>query len=1186
MNLRGHCQLARYCLLALLLNTGFGLPLLGSEPPNTQERPIIEILNELSENYEVLFTYNSKALRTVDVQFEFRTGEKLESAINRLLNPINYAYESFGEKYYVIFEKSKTGTKTLKKISRHIQKIEKLEQRGNISLQRKNNNKLAHVQSIGNTLEQLQVAFPITGTVTDDAGMPLVGVNILVKGTGEGTVTDLDGKFSLDLEDGREILTFSYTGFEPIEVSVNGQSTLQVTMSEFISQLNEVVVVGYSTTKKVNLTGAVSTLENEYLEDRPVANVQQALQGLVPNLNITTSLATGEPGAEMAMNIRGLTSFEGNNAPYVLVDNIPMSMNDIDPNDIETITVLKDAASTAIYGARAAYGVILITTKSGSRDAARARFTYTSNFGMGTLLNMPENAGHMEFAHTMNASATNAGKQPYYNEDALDRLAQNIANPGSAPAIYPRPDGLGWIMGVEGLGAAAATDWRSIFFKDNSTRQKHNISVAGGGQNINYYVSGGFYDEAGILNYGNEYFRRYNVSATVTAAATPWMDLSFIAKYKAAEEDFPSHPTLGRSFMFLLLTRIKPTKPAFWPDTDVWTGRIGELSTHRDRAIRRQLVLSPRMILKPLPNWAINIDFNYRTNDDRQTFTYPLVPSALPGGIVTYGSQQSSQYRPNMSSNTYLSPNIYSNYSMDFGQHSIKILAGYQHETYKYFNLLATTNYVLTDNIPSVSTSVGTQTVNDQLGHWGIQSLFGRINYSFADKYLLEVNMRRDGSSRFEPGERWGSFPSVSAGWVISKEAFFPLKKQIDFLKFRASFGSIGNQNVANYLYVPTLPIGQSRWLFGGERNWTVGTPDLSSVDLTWEKVNTFDIGLDVTTLNDRLALTFDWYNSRTNNLIGPGIALPAVLGTGVPKQNEGEIRTRGWELEVSWKNRVNSDFSYGLRGVVSDNQSVVTRYTNPTKILTTYYEGQTLGEIWGMQSAGLFQSEAEVTEYPIDQSFIYGGIWFPGDQKYLDVDGDGAITTGDNTADNPGDRVILGNETPRYQFGLNANASWKGFDLSILFQGIGKRDLNVSSLGTFRGPANGPLHATVYTEHVDFWRDASSPLGANPDAYFPRPYDQFTGQNNKNYRFPTDRYLQNGAYIRLKNLQIGYTLPRTLTRKINITNLRVYLSGENIWTAKSLMLYDPEAFNGRSGRIGDQYPLSKIYSTGISINF
>lgn len=1028
----------------------------------------------------------------------------------------------------------------------------------------------------------------ITGTVTDDSGYPLPGATVLLKGTTNGTVTNSDGVYSFPGIPENSTIVFSFMGMLSQEIVVGDKTTINVILIASTIGIEEVVAVGYGTKKKINLTGAISVAGSEEIEARPVANVQQALQGVVPNLQITVSSATGEPGAEMAMNIRGLTSIEGDNSPYVLVDGIPMGMNDVDPNDVESISVLKDVASTAIYGARAAYGVILITTKTGKRKTG-VNVSYSSNFAVTSLINMPKNADPLSFAYTMNHSATNAGNAPYYSEEKLSWIAQNMANPGSATEVLASPNGLTWNLGVDGLNASAATDWHSIIFKDHSTRMKHNINLSGGTEDVSFYLSGGSYDEKGQLKQADDYFKRYNLDAKINATVTPWMDISLLTKYKYAEEEYPEHLTLGRSFIMLLMTRLKPTKPAYYPGTDIWTGRIGDMELNKTTNIERQLVFSPRITLQPIKNWITNVELNYISNDNREVAVFPRIPEAIPdgtgGSTIIWPSMESTSYRPETYSNTYMSPNIYTEYSKSFGKHNLHVLTGYQHEIYKYFNFLADAKYLLTEEIPSISTAVGEKTIEDQIGHWATQGIFGRLNYDFSEKYLLEFNFRYDGSSRFDEDNRWGFFPSISSGWIVSKENFYPLKDIVDVFKVRGSYGSIGNQNVDNYLYVPTMSVDQSNWLFGGERLWTVSTPNLSSINLTWEKVNTLDFGFDLQTLDSRLGVTFDWYESKTKDLVGPGEAVPTILGTSVPKKNGGEITTRGWELEVSWRNSIN-DFSYGFRGVLSDYIGRVTNYSNPTKVLSTYYDGMELGEIWGLETAGLFQSTDEVANWNIDQSYLYSGKWNPGDLKYVDQDGDDAITIGENTKDNSGDKKIIGNSSPRYQFGLNANASWKGFDISMLIQGVAKRDLDLRSLGTFRGPGNGPLHANVYEEHLDFWRDETSPLGANPDAYFPNPYAQFTGQNNKNYLLPTTRYLQNGAYMRLKNLQLGYTIPRAITKKINISTARIYLSGENLLTFTNLMIYDPEAYSGRDDRIGDQYPLSKAFSLGLNINF
>ncbi|MCD6332397.1 MAG: TonB-dependent receptor, partial [Bacteroidales bacterium] len=982
-------------------------------------------------------------------------------------------------------------------------------------------------------------------------------------------------------------LVFSFVGYRSQEIPVAGKSVINVTMTEETIGLKEVVAVGYGTQKRVNLTGAVSTTDKEVLENRPLANVQQALQGLVPNLNIAPTVAGGEPGSDMSMNIRGLTSFEGSNNPYVLVDGIPMGINDIDPNDIESISVLKDAASSAIYGARAAYGVILITTKKGQKGA---RISYGMNYGASSPTIWPEIVQGIEWAYALNEAKINAGGSPYYDDDALNRLAQNLVEPGSAPAMLPTADSLDWDIMNTGTKGVANDNLTSLIVNRYAPMVKHNLSISGGNEKINYYVSGAYFYEKGLLKFGNEAFNRYNVDAKISAQATSWMKFSFLSKFRRGHENFPWNQFYGRAWIMNWIGKLKPGTPAKYPGTDIWTKqtRVEEWKNMRQIKTNKQFVISPRIILEPLKGWVTNIELNYKANQDEDIRFCKQYPWVRPTGEIAYVPQNQSetQYRSNMTTNTYVSPNIYSTYTTTFGSHNLRIMAGYQQEAYEYSNLYAQAFYLLSNKVPSLSTSVGEKTIDDGKGHWATQSVFGRLNYNFSEKYLLEVNVRADGSSRFEEGKRWGVFPSVSAGWVISKENFFSLQDQIDLLKLRASYGVLGNQNVANYLYIPNLPIRQTNyWLFANERAWVVGTPNLTSIDLTWEKVATYDLGVDLGILNNRLGLTFDAYESHTTDLVGPGQPTPAVLGTSVPKKNEGEIRTRGWELELSWKNRVSPDFNYELRAVLSDHISTVVHYNNPTKLLNRYYDGEVLGEIWGLETAGLYQDQEDIESYGVDQSYIYSGTWFPGDMKYVDQNGDGKIDIGDNTKENHGDKKIIGNSTPRYVYGFNARARWKGFDFSILLQGIAKRDLDLRS-AVFRGPSAGPMHNNVLKGHLDYWRDETSPLGANPDAYFPRPYAQYWGQNQKNYSYPTDHFLQNGAFLRLKNFQIGYTLPGRITQKISMSSARLYLSGENLLTFTKLMFFDPEAFAGRWYGAGDAYPLSKTWSIGLNVNF
>ena len=1032
------------------------------------------------------------------------------------------------------------------------------------------------LNEVGGGSEKIAISLPpptsfkVNGIVTDETEKPLKDVSILIKGTKLGTSTDASGAFQLEIPDGvSKVLLFSFVGMESQEINVNGKSFIKVLMRISDKIQTDVVVVGYGTQKKVNLTGAISTVSAKDIGSRPIASTQQALQGLVPNLNITVSNAGGEPGSAYDMSIRGLQSFGGSNAPYVLVDNIPMDMNNIDPNDIETISVLKDAASSSIYGARAAFGVILITTKSGKNNKGRTNVSYTTNVAFSKPVFYPRLAGAMDFALAANDASVNAGGAPYYNADALSRLAQNIANPGSAVEMYGQPNGLAWNIGSMGLGAAANTDWYDIFFKDYATRQKHNLGVSGSSEKIDYYLSAGWYDEQGLLRYGNESFNRYNFDGKINAQATSWAKIGLLFKYNYGEQEFPWQQELGRGRIYDMMSRLKPTMPAKYAGTDIWTmeSRIAEWQAERDNTVNSQLVIAPRIVIEPIKGWVTNIEFNYTSSNNQQKLSAKQWFWQMPNGGLANGlAQPSTSFRARIYSDTYLSPNIYTNYTKSFGKHNISVLAGYQQETYNYFNLNADAVYLLSDNIPSINTAVGTKTVSDGQGHWATQSGFGRLNYNFNEKYLLEGNFRADGSSRFEPGKQWGYFPSVSAGWVASKEKFYPLKNVVNFFKLRGSYGSLGNQNVPNYLYVPTLGISQSSYLFGGQRLWTVTPPNLSSVNLTWETVNTLDFGTDLSFMRSRLAASFDWYESHTTNLVGPGTAVPALLGTSVPKENSGEIRTRGFELELKWKDHIGK-FYYQVGATLANNKSVVTKYNNPNKILSTYYEGQVLGEIWGYKTAGLFQSTDEVAKWA-DQNYLYAAKWNPGDVKYVDMDGNNKIDAGQNTATDHGDLTLLGNQLPQYNYGFNLSAAFKGFDFSVFFQGVAKQDLYITELfngNVFRGPANGPFGMVIYTQHMDYWRDATSALGANPNAYFAKPYAVFDGDNHKNYGQPNDRYLPSGAYLRMKNVRLGYTIPAKITNKVLIKSANIYISGENLFVVKHIELLDPEETGGKT---------------------
>ncbi|GIZ10229.1 TonB-dependent receptor [Flavobacterium sp. UMI-01] len=1041
--------------------------------------------------------------------------------------------------------------------------------------------------------QQLQ----ITGTVKDINGQPIPGVNVLEKGTSKGVQTDFDGNFTLNVSNPKATLVLSFLGFVTKEVPLNNQTNFKITLLEDVSKLEEVVVVGYGTQKKVNLTASVTQIGSEVFENRPVSNAAQALQGAVGNLQITNSSFGGEPGASSNINIRGFVTSSGigvigESGPLVLIDGIEMEINNIDPEDIATVSVLKDAAAASIYGARAAGGAILITTKSGKNMKGGMKISYSSNYSISQPTLWPDQVDAYTFALVMNDAAKNIGSTPYYDAQQLGWIQQNMAIPGSAPTLVPTATNDNWDQSSFGIDATGATNWKDFLFKDWAERKKHNLNITGGDEKLNYYVSAGIYDEGGLLRVGGESFQRYNLDAKIAAKPNKWLSFELLTKMLKSKDEFPwdySQGTVnGRGRVFDLLSKLKPTLPTVDPlyGEPLVQAVYPLWSTQREKNEDNQVILLPRITIEPIQDWLINLQYNYKRNNNRQIFTALQYQYKQPNGtVVSVPEKESTQVRPTLFTNEYFSPNLFTSYTKSLGNHNFKILAGYQSEKYEVYNLSGSALYLLSDNVPSISTAVGQKLITDAISHWSTESVFSRLNYNYNEKYFFGFTYREDGSSRFEEGQKRSGYPSFEAGYNVAKENFWPLKDYVNMFKLRATYGTLGNQNVDNYLSILRIPISNGTYLFNGQWDFFANTPDFTSNNLTWETVKTTDVGIDVGAFKNKLNMSFDWYRTDIEGMAARGASLPGVLGTEAPLTNIGVSRVQGWEAEVSWRQNL-GNFGYHVKAVLSDYKRSIVEYPNPTNLLSNYFAGQDLGDIWGLKWEGWFQSAEEVTQrnQVVNQSFV-NATWTPGDTKYVDLNGDGFINNGTNTLGNSGDFSVIGNTTPRYQYSLTLGCNWKGFDLNMFFQGVGKRDVLVSNHQRFRGPAQGPLHANVLTGHLDYWRDDSSPLGANPDAYFPKPYAANPGDNNRNYRFNVDRYIQNGAYTRLKSVQIGYTLPKEVTSKCKIDKIRFFMTGENLFTVSKLMFYDPETTPGNFGS-AYSYPLAKIISTGINISF
>lgn len=1010
----------------------------------------------------------------------------------------------------------------------------------------------------------------ISGIITDrSTGEAMVGVNIMIRNTRQGTVTNLTGRYSIQVPSDTCTLIFSYIGYITEYVQVKGQTVIDMGMIPDIGTLQEVVVIGYGTQRKVNLSGAVDVVTAQELESRPVKNVVQALQGLSPSLNISAGNEGGEVGGKMDMNIRGFGTINGaGGKPYILVDGIEQDIYNINPEDIESISVLKDAASSSIYGARAAFGVILITTKKGRKDGVS--LTYSNNFSFAKPTRVPRSVNSLKFAEYFNEASVNDGSPALFQPIIIENIQKYQAGEIDYWTV-PVP----WspIYWLSYSGAWANTDWYKEHYKEWVPNSTHSLSLNGGNDRTQFFVSGSTLDQEGLLVIGKDSHVRNTLNAKITTKVYDWMRFNFSSKYFRKNINRPSY---DKGEYYFNLARQWPTNAPYYPDgslayenVQIWLDQGGRYDENQN-----EFTIIPGVEIEPLKGWVIYANYRWKMNTSGITNHEAKVIGTLANGAKTF-LRSNNNFSSYDYESYYNSPNVYSTFTRSLGYHNISVMVGFEQELLKYRSTYAKRWDLVSDKVPSLATATGKQESAGTIGHFSTRSYFGRLNYNFMEKYLLEFSIRHDGSSKFEQNYRWGLFPSASAAYVVSKEAFWkPLINVVNMFKLRGSYGSLGNQDVDNYLYVERLPIMTNLpyIMADGLPNY-VGMANLMSPELTWEKVRTRNFGFDAGFLKNRLNFSLDYFVRNTYDMLGPAESLPAVLGTAVPRSNNASLRTKGFELLLGWRDNI-KDFAYDVKFMLSDARSVITKYYNPQKLLTgAYYEGAELGEIWGFTSVGLFKSDEEAQS--IDQSYLSTEPWRAGDVHYADLNNDGKIDIGQNTIDDPGDLSIIGNSTPRYAYSLIVSSSWKGFDFNMLWQGIGKRDLSLD--GTlFWGLPGGQWWAVGLEEHMDYWTPE------NTDAYWPRPY---MDKGWKNHQVQT-RYLQNGAYLRLKSLQLGYTVPDRYTRVAFIKNLRIYFSGENLWTrTKLITIFDPEATGGEHGS-GTVYPLQKVLSVGLNVTF
>lgn len=1034
------------------------------------------------------------------------------------------------------------------------------------------------------------------GVVKDNQGETVIGASVVVKGSTNGTITGLDGDFTLDYVKRGDVIQISYIGYVSQEVVWQG-TPLNITLKEDSQTLEEVVVVGFGSQKKANLTGSVSQVKmDDVLGERPVTNVKNALQGSMPGLMVSGGAS---PGEAKSFNIRGTVSINGMN-PLVLIDNVEGDIDLLNPEDIESVTVLKDAASSAIYGARAAAGVILITTKK-AKKGEKFNLNYNANFGFQTSINSPKQASLDEYLRAYQAAGFS---ETYYaGNGSVSKWREYLAGYKENPAAYPTV-GDGIYIGED--GAPYYLNDKDVYkaFQETSFMQTHNLTANGGTEKLRYRLSAGLTKEDGPLIESKDTYMRKNISSFISADITDWLTQEADFRYTVADRSEPmgsgdgiycmNHISFYPSGMMpgSVNTSVGKDLPLITPENQIRYNNPYLTDTDNTR-------IYLRTIMRPIKGLELVGEYTYDRKNWQKSY-YAKKWEYTTEQLGSNNSVTSDYLFKSEDHEDYNALNLYGTYNFSIKEdHMFKVMAGFNQERKQNSWISVQTHDMIAPSAPSFTSATGKIIPQNSYSDYAIRGAFYRINYNYKDRYLFEANGRYDGSSKFPKDDRFGFFPSFSVGWNIARESW--MEKALDYvsdLKLRASWGQIGNQNIGNYGYYSTMqPVGNSNyWLKDGEFITYISTPGLVSNSFTWETVETLDIGFDASMFNSRLQVTFDWYQRTTRDMLIAGIQLPAVVGTSAPMRNAADMRTRGWEIAVNWRDQI-GDWKYNVGFNLYDYKSKITKYSNnEDKLLSqNYYEGKTLGEIWGYVSDGF---------YTIDD-FDGPGTWQlkdgvasldgynprPGDEKFVNLNDDrgtNEINSGLNTVDSPGDQKVIGNSTPRYNFGVNLGVSYKGFSLSAILQGTAKRDVWIGGMSLFPFGGSAKAYYPVFYNQTDYWEPMGSCDGQytendreywvakNPDASLYRLYSNM--QNHGSNQRASTKYLQNGAYMRLKNITLAYTFPKALISKVSLSALKVFVSAENLATISSLPKgYDPE-------RLSWGYPFYRTLSFGLNV--
>ncbi|MDR1864320.1 MAG: TonB-dependent receptor [Bacteroidales bacterium] len=1095
-----------------------------------QDATVKQVLAEIEEQCDLVFMYDFTKVDVSKPISIFAEAEPVETVLSQIARTTNSWYEIINRQIVLI--------------------------------------PMPSFEKTSGSLQQIQV----TGTVTDEEGAPLPGVNIVVKGTSTGVISDAGGNYMIRVDSENAELVYSFVGYITQEIVVADQRQINLTLEEESKQLEEVVVVGYGTQKKINLTGAIASVTGEVLATRPVGAVGTGLQGLLPGVTIVS--ASGQPGSPgVSILVRGVNTINSSTGPLILIDGVSGGdLNLVNPDDIESVSVLKDAASSAIYGARAANGVIMVTTKRGKK-AEKTTFSYSGYFGVQTPVSTPELVNGRQYMTLQNEAYDASGISAPHHEDAFMKYdSKNFPNDYSS------------------------TNWVDAIFKKYSTQQNHNFNISGGAEKTSYYMSYGYLEQNGLI-VGDPYeSTRNNVRLRLNTEVFGRLkldgNLSYVDFYR---QDAGNSGTVG---VFRLAQRISPLLPVKWQqptddggweDSHYWSyGSVANpvrtayesgYSKRDSRTFNGNF--NAVLDLVEGMNVSAQYAYNYYTRDEKTW--HPTMPRFAADGTP----HPNNETVRNSISETHVSILTQTlgttvNYEKRIAKNGLKFLAGFSREWAYLPTLSASRNNILLDGVEEIN--AGTENINNsgRADHWALQSFFGRVNYDYDEKYLFEANIRYDGTSRFSEDNRWGVFPSFSAGWKFSEEGFMDFSKSVLTIgKFRLSWGELGNQTLGSnyYPYLVEIERIDKSYPIGAQQNVGFKQNALANELIQWETIRMFNIGIDLSMLNNRLDATFDWFKKNNiNALLTP--VYPSLVGVtdaaDLPYENMGSIENKGWEVSIGWRDRIGK-VHYGLTANLSDAKNKITDLGLSAPSLGDRLRrvGDPIGAYYGYLTDGLgqignFESYNETTKKYVNPDFAimsaYANVIQPGDVKYRDVSGSNGEADGNIDSD---DKQVFGDPYPRYSYSLRAYVEWNHFDFSFYLQGVGKVNgyLTEEARHAFTNDYSVPK-----TAHLDRWTPN------NPGATYPRMY--YNAAHNILF---SDYWLEDASYLRLKNIQLGYTIPKRITEKIGVNRVKVYASIDNLLTITDYFGgFDPEVRE----TAGDSYPQLKTFAFGLQIGF